>query len=72
MLSFTLSCFQDVRYLGLVAKTESKVNQRDPARCLVVFGMEPGGETSDAEAEQWFKEEVSDVADTSVSAADGR
>ena len=49
----------DVRYLGLVYKTEPKQKQSGPAKCLVIFGIEPGAGTTDSEVETWFKEEVS-------------
>ena len=49
----------DVRYLGLIEKTEPKQKRSHPAPCLVVFGVEPGPGTSDEEVEKWFKEEVS-------------
>ena len=48
----------DVRYYGLVHQTDSKQEQHAAASCLVVFGVEPGKETSDEDIEQWFKEEV--------------
>ena len=48
----------DVRYNGLVFKTESKQNQNSAAPCLVVFGVEPGKNIADEEVEKWFKEEV--------------
>ena len=49
----------DVRYLGLVKKTEPKTKKTSPAACLVVFGIEPGTDQSDEEVEKWFLEEVS-------------
>ena len=48
----------DVRYNGLVHKTESKQTQDAAAPCLIVFGVEPGNDISDSEVEKWFKEEV--------------
>ncbi|KAK3707111.1 hypothetical protein LTR37_012280 [Vermiconidia calcicola] len=47
----------DVRYLSLVQKTEPMDNTNSPSSCLVVFGIEPGPDVSDEEAEKWFKEE---------------
>jgi hypothetical protein len=48
----------DVRYNGLVFKTESKQKQDAAAPCLIVFGVEPGKDVPDEEVEKWFKEEV--------------
>ncbi|KAK5175543.1 uncharacterized protein LTR77_000682 [Saxophila tyrrhenica] len=47
----------DVRYLGLVHKTEPKQKRDHAAPCLVVFGVEPGDGTSEKDVEKWFKEE---------------
>ena len=49
----------DVRYLGLVQKTESRQTRSSPAPCVVIFGVEPGPESSDEDVEKWYKEEVS-------------
>lgn len=48
----------DVRYSGLVHKTERKKPEAGAAKGLVVFGIEPGKDLSDQELEKWFKEEV--------------
>ena len=48
----------DVRYLGLVHKTEPNRETGDPARYLVVFGIEPGPQSPDKEVEAWYREEV--------------
>ena len=52
----------DVRYLGLVEKTEPKQERSSPAPCMVMFGVEPGPESSDEDIEKWYKEEVSKFA----------
>lgn len=49
----------DVRYLGLVEKTELKQRRNGPPPCLVMFGIEPGPDSSDSDVEKWYKEEVS-------------
>ena len=49
----------DVRYLGLVHKTEPKEKRTRASPCIVVFGVEPGSGTTDEETEKWFKDEVS-------------
>lgn len=46
----------DVRYLGLVDKTERK--KEGVAECVVVFGVEPGKGMGDDVVEKWFKDEV--------------
>jgi hypothetical protein len=51
----------DVRYLGLVEKTKPKIQRKSSAPCIVVFGVEPGPDSSDAEVEKWFREEVSRI-----------
>jgi hypothetical protein len=56
----------DVRYLGLVHKTASKVEKKQASPCVVVFGVEPGSGSSDQEVEKWFKEEVSLTASATV------
>ena len=48
----------DVRYNGLVYKTEPKRKRNDAAPFLVVFGVEPGSDTSDEEVDKWFRDEV--------------
>ena len=48
----------DVRYLGLVHKTERK-KKAESMKCLVIFGVEPGPGTSEQEVEDWFRREVS-------------
>ena len=54
----------DVRYLGLVEKTEPKQAKKAAAPCVVIFAVEPGPDTSDDELERWYKEEVSTFAST--------
>jgi hypothetical protein len=49
----------DVRYLGLVQKTESKKRESTGSPCLVVFGVEPGERSSDEQVQKWFMDEVS-------------
>lgn len=49
----------DVRYLGLAHRVQSKQRPKDGSTYLVIFGVEPGKDQSDAEVEKWFKEEVS-------------
>jgi hypothetical protein len=51
----------DVRYLGLVHKTEPKQKRDHASPFLVVFGLEPGDDTPDGDVEKWLKEEVSKV-----------
>ena len=52
----------DVRYLGLVEKTEMKQQSSSPAPCVVVLGIEPGPQSSDEDVEKWYREEVSKFA----------
>jgi len=56
----------DVRYLGLVHKTQPKQKREEAAACLVVFGVEPGAGVSDEDVDRWFRDEVSRSADDSL------
>lgn len=56
----------DVRYLGLIHKTQPKQKREQAAACLVVFGVEPGAGVSDEDVDRWFRDEVSRSADDNL------